>query len=410
LPGDDVGEIVVRQTENQALTTRIFDYYVDEIPSVVELNVISARPPEKPVAGFSSDNSTLVRFETPQQPFPHPWGMHHLVILSCDKEQEAKSLAITRTWVSNAPAVWLICAAILITAYLLCAVAVWKIRRAPEALADKYKKEYEDVYRPRFVRVLDPVFLTCDVDNRGNIQKLQVLLFSFLVAWMLLSLNLRLGILSQLSTTVAALIGVSAVGAAVGQGAMIRERLRFDNWTWLVRKGVLAVHGRKQQLARWGDLMMTGNQFDIYKLQTLIFSLVVAIALMVGGEAALSTFAVPETLLVILGLSQGVYVAGVVARPPSYKELDDALTKLRKIEANFVTVVSFGVDTDPDGKLPQELPKAPVSERIKAKNASLAYNKLADQVEVMLEVLLERPVDRNLLVAAPEKQAEQPPP
>ena len=53
---------------------------------------------------------------------------------------------------------------------------------------------------------------------------------------------------------------------------------------------------------------MTNLEFDVYKLQTLIFSVVVAIALLASGEERLSSFTVPDTLLGILGLSQVVLV------------------------------------------------------------------------------------------------------
>jgi hypothetical protein len=38
---------------------------------------------------------------------------------------------------------------------------------------------------------------------------------------------------------------------------------------------------------------------------------------------------VPETLLGILGLSQVVYIGGILVRPPAVNDLDEALTKLR---------------------------------------------------------------------------------
>ena len=137
---------------------------------------------------------------------------------------------------------------------------------------------------------------------------------------MLLSFSLRTGVLSDLSATVAALLGISAVGAAVSQQATTtRERLTFENWTWLVRKEIvpLVPISESQAHPKWGDLVTTSREFDIYKLQTLVFSAVVAIALLVGGETVLATFTVPQTLLGILGLSQVVYVAGVMVRPPA---------------------------------------------------------------------------------------------
>ena len=75
---------------------------------------------------------------------------------------------------------------------------------------------------------------------------------------------------------------------------------------------------------------MTNREFDVYKLQTIIFSLTVAIAMMIAGASSLTNFNVPENLLGLLGLSQVVYVGGILVRPPAVGDLDDALTKLRQ--------------------------------------------------------------------------------
>jgi hypothetical protein len=175
---------------------------------------------------------------------------------------------------------------------------------------------------------------------------------------------------------------------------------------FLVRKEIvplIPISGESQAHPKWGDLVTTSREFDIYKLQTLVFSAVVAIALLVGGETVRATFTVPQTLLGILGLSQVVYVAGIMVRPPAASELDESITKLRIGEANLQTVVSHNTDTEPDGKLPQELPKAssilpPLSERLKAaRNASTWYKNLADQVELMLESIFKMEVDRKKL-------------
>jgi len=151
---------------------------------------------------------------------------------------------------------------------------------------------------------------------------------------------------------------------------------------------------------------MTNREFDIYKLQTLIFSGVVAIALLVGGEGPLSTFTVPETLLGILGLSQVVYISGVLVRPASIKELDQALTDLRETEAKFQMVVNHNTDLDAEGNVPKPLPAAPAqppdleTRKKNAVKAATIYAEKAAQVELMIESTVERNVDREMLKAS----------
>jgi hypothetical protein len=149
--------------------------------------------------------------------------------------------------------------------------------------------------------------------------------------------------------------------------------------------------------------VMTNREFDIYKLQTLIFSVVVAVALLARGEEHLASFSVPETLLGILGLSQVVYISGTLAGAPSVAELDQALKNLRDIEARLQTAVALNIDTDADGKLPTSLPTLPdqlpslSARRDHAVNAMKVYEKLADQVEIMLESTFGAEVDRRRL-------------
>jgi len=219
-----------------------------------------------------------------------------------------------------------------------------------------------------------------------------------------LSLVLTLGYLTDLSVTVAMLLGISAVGAAVAQTASAnRDRLTFENWAWLVKKKVLPINEEDQTGPQLSDLVMTNREFDIYKLQTLIFSVVVAVALLLGGEQNLGSFTVPQTLLGILGLSQIVYVSGTLAGPASISDLDQALTHLREMEARLQTAVARNTDTDGDGKLPSPLPDPPsplppLEERKShAPNALRLYANLADQVEIMLESTLGAAVHRAQL-------------
>jgi hypothetical protein len=128
-----------------------------------------------------------------------------------------------------------------------------------------------------------------------------------------------------------------------------------------------------------------------------LFSFVVAVALLVNGGERLANFTVPEALLGILGLSQIVYVGGILARPRSIGDLNDALSELRKREAVLQTAAAYGVDSDADGKLPdlkRPDPMPSLDERkTKAVNAGRRYREQARQVALMIESTLEVAVD-----------------
>ena len=181
-------------------------------------------------------------------------------------------------------------------------------------------------------RYLDPVFLSAGPDGKGSLSKLQILFFSFIVIALLAYVLLRVGRLSDVSYTVLALIGIAGVGSAAANATDIaRRRIDFDNWAWFVKLGWLTEHGLAcDQTARWRDIVTSDGEFDVYRFQIVVFSLVVVGALLGAGFSDLSTSAIPLNLLGILGLSQIVYVGGKLATPPSFDELNKAATDLRK--------------------------------------------------------------------------------
>jgi hypothetical protein len=256
--------------------------------------------------------------------------------------------------------------------------AVRVSRESNHALATKYPAIF-GTKKIDWGDYLNPIHLTANAFNQASVQKLQVLLFSFLVGWLVLSLVLRTGALADLSLTVVGLLGISGVGAAVAQKTYQQTtRLSFENWAWLSARKVLKAPpgtdvGKGPQ---WRDLVLTNREFDVYKLQTIIFSVAVALAMVGAGASHLSTFAVPETLLGILGLSQIVYVGGILARPPATADLDVALTKLRGAEEAAVKAVMQGTDVGPDGTLlPGGKPAADLPTRIEASTNALRQYK-----------------------------------
>jgi len=409
LPSGHDGQIVVRRKYAESSGVRVFETSSPEPQSwkvLSEPAVISVKPaPEKTDEGSSpADSSSVIRFIVPTLK-NSLWEARTFVIRFCE-QGGGDALAITRVPVSSPILAKLISVGVLLLFYVGFSLAVSKIRSQPHPLAVKYPAFARRI-NYNFLKHLDPVVLTANAFNKSSIQKLQVLFFTLLISGMVLSLVLTLGVLSNLSLTVAFLLGISAVGAAVAQKTTTgRDRLGFDNWAWLVQKNVLPINEEDPVGPRWSELVMTNREFDVYKLQTLIFSIVVALALLAGGEEHLSSFTVPDTLLGILGLSQVVYVAGTLATPPSVQELDQAVTSLREMESRLQTAVERNTDTDAEGKLPVPLPAPPdplpplPARKNKAINATRQYSKQADQVEIMIESTLGAEINRSRLEPA----------
>jgi len=365
----------------------------------VPVQVASVRPlttdddaPYKPL-GFSAGDSSIIRLIVPRATSLW-WVDRTFVIRVCGQgDNKANAAATLTVAVSNRWTAKAISFVSVVVLYLVFAFWIYKTRSAQHPLAAKFPAAFKEVRTYSWVEYLDPVLLTANAMNKGSIQKLQVLMFTLVVGGMVLSLVLSFGFLPSFSHTVATLLGISAVGAAIAQRTTTNnERLDFENWVWLVRKDVLPIY--KEHAPSWGDLMTTGREFDIYKMQTLLFSLVVAVALLVTGEGRLDTFTVPDTMLGILGLSQIVYITGTLVRPPTVSELNKALSDLRELEKKLQIAIANKTDIDATGNF-VAAPDSP------GKNARRQYDEKANQVETMLESHFEEPIEREKLAPSP---------
>ena len=239
------------------------------------------------------------------------------------------------------------------------------------------------------VRRLNPVFITAGSDGRGSLAKLQILFFSMIVFGLLLFIVLRTGVLSDISTTVLMLLGIAAVGSTAAKATELqRSRIDFDNWTWFIGKKWLPKGGLAEiNHAKWRDIVTSDGEFDVYRYQSIIFSLVVGGALLAAGINQLASFSIPETLLGVLGLSQVVYVAGKLTSPPSFAELNKATEELRKLERAFAQAVSKAS--------PTSRPATVEAATALAKPEYDAYKAAVDNVRVGFETLTGREVKED---------------
>jgi hypothetical protein len=300
---------------------------------------------------FQSSDSVALTLDIPDT--STPWLIRSFAVVACDGDAVGAWGRFSAP-VSSPKVSWTICGVVFVLAWTLGMNAIFANRK--KQLDDPLATKYPAVFAARPLEWRDffnPIHFAADAFNQGSVQKLQVVVFSVLIGEMVLLLTLETGALTDLSPTVIALLGISGVGAATAQAAyQQRTRLSFENWSWLSNRKVLRNDTSETQRGPfWRDLVITNREFDVYKLQTLIFSVAVVAAIVVGGEGHLSTFSVPDTLLGILGLSQVVYVGGVLVKPPSNADLDAAITKLRAAGDTLAAALAHNTDTDDAGKL-----------------------------------------------------------
>jgi hypothetical protein len=183
----------------------------------------------------------------------------------------------------------------------------------------------------------NPIRITAGPDGRGSLSTFQVFFFSLLVFVMLAFVLMRTGVLSDLSTTVLELLGISGIGAAAAKGAdTSKAAIDPANRAWLLNKGWFdAPRIGSVTQPTFNDLISSEGNFDVYRFQSLLFSAAVGGALFIGGVSQLSSFTVPQNILGILGLSQVVYIAGKLVTESSASQINAVITDLRSAEADF---------------------------------------------------------------------------
>lgn len=186
-----------------------------------------------------------------------------------------------------------------------------------------------------YFSALNPVKLSSGPDGRGSLSKFQVLLFSLLVFALIVLFMLKTGMLSELSGTILTLLGINGLGATIAKGADAnRNTLSGENYAWLLQRGWVQA---KRDLvdntqARWSDFFTTNGEFDVYRYQSFLFTLVVAFAMIATGIGQLSSFVIPDTVLGIVGLSQAVYIGGKLVTRTNMTDLNAAIADLRSKE------------------------------------------------------------------------------
>lgn len=181
----------------------------------------------------------------------------------------------------------------------------------------------------------DPVVIASGKFGRASLVNLQVLWFSVVVFGLLVHVFLRTGALSPISEDILLLLGISAAGKTFSSSVeTARNKLSIENLSWLRNQGWLVSVDRKKT-AKWHDLVVSDDSFDVYKYQLLIFSFLIGITLTVSGLNVLGTFKLPTGFLSLLGLSNVVYIFGLTVSQNSISELNEQLNNLRELEKNY---------------------------------------------------------------------------
>lgn len=200
---------------------------------------------------------------------------------------------------------------------------------------------------------LNPLKIIVGVSGRASLSNAQVFFFTLVVAWLALYWVVQTGVLVPLHNTVLMLLGIAVAGTGASKAAAVsRFRVTGENWAWAKKKGWIQKDFTRSPVnptPKLSDLITSDQGLEIPKFQAVVFSLIVGISLLYNGAsiadaAEFSKFEVPEAYLILIGISQGVYVGGKVIGSNIVAELNKKLDEVRKLELKFTTAVATSKD------------------------------------------------------------------
>lgn len=203
--------------------------------------------------------------------------------------------------------------------------------------------------------VINPLKITAESTGRASLSKAQVLFFTLIVLWISIYWVMKTGELTPINTSILSLLGVAVAGSGVGRVAKnVRSRVTGENWAWAKKKGWIKndfSRTSSEHVPKVSDLITSDGRFQIARFQAVAFSLVVGFSLLYAGvteATSLATVSIDDSYLILIGLSQGVYVGGKFVGADPIAELNTLLDKLRKLELNFTKAVAKvdGWDSD----------------------------------------------------------------
>lgn len=297
-----------------------------------------------------------------------------LVVLGCDRYTHTVTfLGTTELDISDGQTMRVLAAVIVLGIYLIAALAARSGRR-----------RRSDAPETGLAAALHPLVVTQDALGRGSLSRMQILFFTLIVVGTLLYVFLRTGVVSNLSADLLWLMGIAGAGTVLAQQVTASRQpkgaVSVAALTWLAAHGVL----RESRTPRWRDLFFSGGEFDIYKLQNLVFSPFVGLTVLAAGVNDLAALDIPDNLMALLGLSQVVYVGGKAVQPaPGAEAIEAAVASASAAEramqqAHDAATLAQGPVATLDAALAR-LPAEDAAWRMCARSAAEAFAHAMDE-------------------------------
>jgi hypothetical protein len=177
------------------------------------------------------------------------------------------------------------------------------------------------------LRAMSAIFVSQDGFGSGSLGRLQLFLFTMAIVGVLFYVFLLTGELTRVSGDVLTLLGISAGGGVLSRVAS----LAAEPFSAADRRVIFGANilTRTEALPSWRQVLGGSGELDVTRLQALAFTLFTVGTLVLNGTQDLANFQVPPQIMQLLGLSQGIYIAGKLIPDASLSSMRTDLKTLR---------------------------------------------------------------------------------
>lgn len=289
----------------------------------------------------------------------------HLQVVGFAAGADSKILGETEYYIGSPRRAAMIALAAILTFYLL---PLYFLKRRREK---KIGTESGGVTRPGFKKPLwfSLLWLGRDRHGRASLSSCQIALWTYLVFGVAAYVFVLNGELIDISDSILILLGITGSASVAARFTASRQEEQVE---LTMRAGEISGSGSRYRLLTlaypaWHDLISTAGRIDLARLQVFVFTVLAAFYV---GITAIVTFQFPEVpdgLLWLMGISNGVYLGGKVAEPRLTDQLTEidlqrrAASSSRETEKNRLKKISDRLKekTEEEARLQAQIDKPP---------------------------------------------------
>ncbi len=183
------------------------------------------------------------------------------------------------------------------------------------------------MFRKQWKWKWDPIWLARGVTGKASLSKFQIWLWTLLIFSSMVYVFVINGQLMQITEGILILMGITG-GSSLG--AKFTAVVRQDHGLTLLTSEMEQPPTKPEPA--WKDLISTGGEFDIFKFQMLLFTGLVALYVISSALTNLQFPEVPDSLMWLMGISNGVYLGGKVTGTSAFGELVTLHAEIEEVE------------------------------------------------------------------------------